>query len=431
MGSDTSFPTRDFPPHRTSRYLDREECLWEEALRRPFDTGIGHVDLSNQQLKRIPTSIADLSSFFNTSEVSEQTMFSGRSLSRINTEPSFASKTRSFSRTQSIVDSGKERHVLQLYLSGNMISALPPQLFTLQNLSVLSLRGNQLTYLPGEICRLRNLRELNISLNRLTFLPWEIRHMTLEKLQLYPNPFLPEPSRPFKPTHSGRTLSSRQSITRLASMRKEAANTPSPADITVSPVTIPFPAVPPLTELCLRILLSPVDEGPDAATVIAEYYDVPLSDQWNIPAHIHRVLAESVPGLLRPRKRFSMDAAPHAFSDGRQRSASQLGTARCANPDHATSVFVRHAAERFTWERHIAGVDVGAAVPLRWRGCMQTCLDFLDAARVANDKATVNPDIRMLEVNHQDSDDMGMDLDDVVQVVHLGSVGLSMDEFDE
>ena len=30
--------------------------------------------------------------------------------------------------------------MLQLYLSGNMISTLPPQLFTLQNLSVLSLR---------------------------------------------------------------------------------------------------------------------------------------------------------------------------------------------------------------------------------------------------------------------------------------------------
>lgn len=35
----------DSPPHRTSRYVDREERLWEEALRRPFDTGIGHVDL--------------------------------------------------------------------------------------------------------------------------------------------------------------------------------------------------------------------------------------------------------------------------------------------------------------------------------------------------------------------------------------------------
>ncbi|KAL4066062.1 hypothetical protein J3A83DRAFT_4190341 [Scleroderma citrinum] len=429
MTSDASSPTRDSPPpHRTSRYLDREERLWEEALRRPFDTGIGHVDLSNQQLKSIPTSIGDLSSFFNTPEVSEQAMSAGRLLSRVNTEPPFASKTRSFSRTQSIVDSGKERHVLQLYLSGNYISTLPPQLFTLQNLSVLSLRGNQLTYLPGEISRLRNLRELNISLNRLTFLPWEIRDMTLQKLQLYPNPFLPEPSRPFIPTNSGVgrvALTSRRSITRLASMRKEAANVPSPGAITVSPVISPFPPVPPLTELCLRLLLSPVGEGYDAATVITEYYDVPLSDQWKIPPDIHRIFAESVPGLLRPRKRFSMDTS---FSDGRQRSASQLGTARCANPEHTINVFVRHAAERFTWEKHIAGVDVGAAVPLRWRGCMQTCLDFLDEACAANGKGAIAADLKL---SHQDNDDMDIDLDGAVQVVHLGAVGLSMDEFDD
>ena len=248
--------------------------------------------------------------------------------------------------------------------------------------------------------------------------------MTLEKLQLYPNPFLPEPSRPFKPTHSGRTLSSRRSITPLASARKEAVNSPSPTDITVSPVTVPFPGVPPLTELCLRTLLSPVGEGHDATTVIAEYYGVPLSDQWNIPPNIHRILAESVPGLLRPRKRFSMDTS-YTLLDGRQRSASQLGTSRCANPDHATSVFVRHAAERFTWEKFVAGADVGAAVPLRWRGCMQTCLDFLDEPRAVNGKGT-----RMLEVN-QDSDGMDIDLDTAVQVIHIGSIGLSTDGFDD
>ena len=55
----------------------------------------------------------------------------------------------------------------------------------------------------------------------------------------------------------------------------------------------------------------------------------------------------------------------HAFSDGRQRSASQLGTACCANPDHVTSAFVRHAAERLVWENIIAGANVGADVPLR------------------------------------------------------------------
>lgn len=33
------------PTHRTTRYFDREERLWEDAVRKPFDTGNGHIDL--------------------------------------------------------------------------------------------------------------------------------------------------------------------------------------------------------------------------------------------------------------------------------------------------------------------------------------------------------------------------------------------------
>lgn len=96
---------------------------------------------SNQQLKSIPASIGDLSGFFNTPESSEQSLFSGRVLARINTEPAIESaRTRSFERTQSIKDSGKERHVLKLYLMMNMITSLPPELFSVKNLTVLSLR---------------------------------------------------------------------------------------------------------------------------------------------------------------------------------------------------------------------------------------------------------------------------------------------------
>jgi len=97
--------------------------------------------LSNQHLKSIPASISDLSGFFNTTELSEQSLFHGRTLSRVNTEPASHSRVRSFERTKSIMDSGKERHVLQLYLSGNDISFLPLELFALQNLTILSLRA--------------------------------------------------------------------------------------------------------------------------------------------------------------------------------------------------------------------------------------------------------------------------------------------------
>ncbi|KAH7885829.1 hypothetical protein F5I97DRAFT_1160361 [Phlebopus sp. FC_14] len=419
-----SFPGIDNPhPHRTSRYLDREERLWEDAIRKPFDTGIGHIDLSNQQLKNIPPSIGDLSSFFNTPELSEQTMVSGRLLSRVSTEPALeSSRTRSFGRTQSIVDSGKERHVLQLYLAGNNISVLPPQLFTCPKPSPSSAfyeGGNQLTFIPPEICRLTNLRELNLSQNRLTYLPWEMRDMKLNKLMLYPNPFLPEPSR----SHTNladistprEVLRSRRSATRLYSMRREAETAPRQL-ITVSAVTKLLAPVPPLTELCLRLLLSPI-EGIDKQLVIAEYYGTPLSEHWYIPPNIHRILAECVPGILRPRKRFSLDTTADNES-----SSGENGTGTCPNPMHKGRFFVRHAAERFSWERRIAGLDVGGTVPLRWRGCYQSCLDFLDGS-----DATA---ITAQNVKAELDVEMDVDVEGAVRVVNLGTGGLDMDEFD-
>jgi hypothetical protein len=55
------------------------------------------------------------------------------------------------------------------------------------------------------------------------------------------------------------------------------------------------------------------------------------------------------------------------------------GIGTCPNPEHGQEkrVFVLHAEQRFTWERRIAGLDVGGAVPVRWRGCQRGCLDFL------------------------------------------------------
>lgn len=113
----------------------------------------------------------------------------------------------------------------------------------------------------------------------------------------------------------------------------------------------------------------------------------------------------------------------------RQRSVSQQGYARCANPKHRTNVFIGHAAERFTWERHIAGVNVGGTVPLRWRGCMQTCLGFLDQEQHAGENAVTNMDVSDAPLD--DDDAMDIDPAEVVQVVQLGSLELSMDDFDD
>lgn len=378
-----------------------------------FDTGNGHIDLSNLSLKTIPASIADLAGFFNTTELSEQSLFSGHSMSRVKTEPALESRARSFERTKSIMDSGKERHMLQLYLFGNYIHDLPPELFKLENLTVLSLRGNQLTYIPPEICRLINLKELNISQNSLPYLPSEMRDMKLSKLQLNPNPFLTELSSSRVPSASRDILSQRRSMTRIFSQYREAA-TNSRRAITVSPLTTFLPGVPPLTEICYRKLLCPL-QGDNSRTVLSEYYEVPLSDVWNVPENVRQVLTENVPGVFR-----STGIPPDPRKHGRRPSQ---GSGGCANPEHKGRFFVRHAAERFTWERLVAGVDVGGAVPLRWRGCIETCLGFLNEdARQAN---AIEPPLT------DASDAMDLDETEAVMTMDLGEGGFSMDEFDD
>ncbi|KIK78648.1 hypothetical protein PAXRUDRAFT_163425 [Paxillus rubicundulus Ve08.2h10] len=409
------------PSHRTSRYIDREERIWEDALRKPFDTGNGRIDISNQELKTIPTSVGDLSGFFNTPELSEQTLFSGRSLARVNTEPDFqSSRVRSFERTQSIKDSGKERHVLQLYLASNKISYLPPELFIVQNLTVLSLRGNKITFIPPDICRLTNLRELNISFNQLTYLPSEMRDMKIDKLSVNPNPFILEPSRTTSPLvnfgSSRPTLGSRRSITRLHSMRREAAVSPPEAAV-LSSITFSLPQIPPLTELCLRLLLAP-SGGSSKQSIIAEYYGLPLPERWEIPLHLCTTLVECVPGILRPYKRSSFPDVQHVPTD--------TGTSTCPNPEHKGRIFVKHASERFSWERRIAGVDVGGAVPLRWRGCLRSCLDFLEVV-----KAEPTNDIKVPTLSAAQSMEMDLDMEQVLQAVDLGSGGLDMHDFDD
>ncbi|KAF8556438.1 hypothetical protein OG21DRAFT_634353 [Imleria badia] len=58
----------------------------------------------------------------------------------IHTERTIGSaRARSFGRTQLIMNFGKERHVLNLNLMGNIITSLPPELFSVKNISVLSL----------------------------------------------------------------------------------------------------------------------------------------------------------------------------------------------------------------------------------------------------------------------------------------------------
>lgn len=135
----------------------------------------------------------------------------------------------------------------------------------------------------------------------------------------------------------------------------------------VSPTCLLSP-LPPLTEIGFRLLFSSESGAPTvtnhADRRLALYNDFPL---WDIPPHLGRVFDAIHPGSM-PKD---------AFLDPGDEQPS-LGL--CPSPRHAhsASVFVEPAEERYTWESLIAGVDLGAKVPLKWRGCLRGCLDFLD-----------------------------------------------------
>ncbi|KAG1838166.1 hypothetical protein DFJ58DRAFT_861895 [Suillus subalutaceus] len=272
------------------------ERLWDDALRKPFDTA---------------------KSILRTQFVT------------VKTEPAFE-----------VPNSGKERHMLQLYLFGNNIHDLPPELFKLENLTVLSL---------------------------------QMRDMKLLKLQLNPNPFLAEPSFARVPSASRDILSQRRSMTRIFSQYRESAANSSRA---------------------ITLLCSLKDDN--SRTVLSEYYGVPLSDVWNVPENYPSQTSKAWPEAIAGLGRVCKPGAQGPI----------LREARCR---------AIHMGASHRW------VDVGGAVPLRWRGCIETCLAFLDEdARRAN----------ALELPPTDASD-AMDFDETDAVMAMDLSGFGVDEFDD
>ena len=52
----TGSPNASPPSHRTSKYIDGEERIWDDALRKPLDTGIGLIDLRYRHLPLVSPS---------------------------------------------------------------------------------------------------------------------------------------------------------------------------------------------------------------------------------------------------------------------------------------------------------------------------------------------------------------------------------------
>ena len=144
-----------------------------------------------------------------------------------------------------------------MYLANNSISRLPPELFRVNALTVLSLResysclsthadaqrsaraptgSNDLTSIPPQIAQLKALQELNLAQNKLRWLPAEMLNMRLIKLTVSGNPWLSPP--PLPPQRNLPT--------------SEGAERRRPVSDTIARFVVP-----PLSEICLRILLAP------------------------------------------------------------------------------------------------------------------------------------------------------------------------------
>ena len=165
----------------------------------------------------------------------------------------------------------------------------------------------------------------------------------------------------------------------------------------------------PLTEQCLRILITPMDEDvlrmqsvvekvnwrKTYKSQLEELYGFPLVTE--LPTSIEGLLALCLPGSVPSERRggdettspLTTPMTACSSSNRNRRVQSRPCISECTSPVHRLltegevyrrPLFVEHAEERFTWEKEIAGQTVGGenGVPILWRGCSAGCLDYLD-----------------------------------------------------
>ena len=89
---------------------------------------------------------------------------------------------------------------------------------------------------------------------------------------------------------------------------------------------------------------------------------------------------------------------------------------RCPNPAHGErgAVFIHPLEVRFTWETQFGLAIPGGAVPVRWRGCSQGCLTFLDPPPPSSSEPQQSQDGRAPESGTgagEGAASVGLDLD--------------------
>ncbi|KAJ7115911.1 hypothetical protein C8R44DRAFT_793625 [Mycena epipterygia] len=392
----------------TSIEADKESMVWDAATARVIDNGNGTINLEHFNLSSIPKkAVKELADFFVPEEKVER--LNAGKIAPLAPPP--LPPARQFGRSitaPAILGSGERavgvaRHDIQLYLAGNQITRLPAQLFHLDKLTFLSLRQNMLKTLPPEIRHLRNLKHLNVAGNQLQYLPAEILSMTLDTLSVFPN------------SHFRKDPDEQSSATRQFH-RAESAQ----GRVAVSPTLLLSQCrVPSLVELGFRSLFSAEPGLPPTANHaerrIAHYYDLPLYedgvDLQFIPPNLRRVFDAIHPGSVDP----DLDTSSESDDD-----PPSLGL--CPSPQHdRESVFVTPAEERYTWETVVAGVSVGGKVPLKWRGCLRGCLDFLSLGMEEHADATAPMEVDQLDAEQ----------DAVTQLQFARSEGFGMTDFED
>lgn len=447
-----------------------ELSLWDNAITQAIDRADGNFEIGNYgllatQLTYIPPSIADLASLVVLTRNDQQNgtpppYNRDRPFIRSTTAPAFSEHSRPFldraassQQGQSLVKAASSAGLaspppaglgaLHLRLGGHLFKTLPAELFQLTRTASLILRQNRLSVIPPQIVQLANLRILHLGSNRLRWLPAEMLDMHLMELSLSPNPWL-------KPNDF-------QEVSPDATTEHVKQGT---AGRKVSRTDVRF-TVPSLTELCYRVLLAPAAPAYSNArpqTVLEAYYSLPLSGTGAYPTSVMEVLRACLPAAVAKPAQATTSPAKKARRDGTgsvhrpehpavsglqdstiddEDTPPSIGV--CPSPLHRTAqgewvggrvpVFVQHAEERFTWERVVAGVDIGSAdgvdgVPVRWRGCGRGCLDFLDEAAEGVEEGS-NEDVEMSvdEVQENASGSTG------VRAVVIGEGVADMEDF--
>lgn len=182
-------------------------------------------------------------------------------------------------------------------------------------------------------------------------------------------------------------------------------------------INIIHPSIPPLKELCLRLLMSPASPSDEVLLNQYKVAGAPIPHIWGgtiIPAELAATLNAIVPG--------SMAASQDANITPRGNSArghDVHGKSICPDPS-CRRPFLDHAETRITWEEAIAGCKVPPAVPVMWRGCLRGCLDFIAMEKRTDVKHAV-ADSGMDDLMDEDIVFGGVDM-------HAGNIELGFED---